>query len=204
MGNEEKIYSPITISEAKVKEQKLIYIKNIPIYFPYEPYEPQKLYMEKVISSLNKEGSVSALESPTGTGKTLCLLCAVLAWIKYNNKKISIYYCTRTVSQINNVLKELNKTCYKLNTSFVASRKHACIRFSKFQKKKIDNTQLHDVCENMRNQKQMTLNNVIIKKNIEEKITEGEATWGNKKEKEIKEKQHLLDYCIYYGENVLN
>ena len=69
--------------------------------------------MEKVISTLNKENSVSALESPTGTGKTLCLLCAVLAWVKHNNKEITIYYSTRTVSQINNVLKELNKTCYK-------------------------------------------------------------------------------------------
>ena len=68
--------------------------------------------MSKVISSLNKYGSLSALESPTGTGKTLCLLCAVLAWVKHYDKNISIYYCSRTVSQINNALKELNKTCY--------------------------------------------------------------------------------------------
>ena len=106
--------------------------------------------MEKVILTLNKQGSISALESPTGTGKTLCLLCAVLAWVKHYNKKISIYYCTRTVSQINNVLKELDKTCYKINTSFVASRKFTCIKFAKSQKKEIDSTQIRVKCETLR------------------------------------------------------
>ena len=121
-NKQEKIYPPIEIDANKLLNQKTITIQGIPIYFPYEPYPPQRSYMEKVILTLNKQGSISALESPTGTGKTLCLLCAVLAWVKHYNKKISIYYCTRTVSQINNVLKELDKTCYKINTSFVASR----------------------------------------------------------------------------------
>ena len=150
---EEKIYFPITIDEEKADHQNMIKINNIPVYFPYEPYEAQKNYMEKVISTLNNKGSISALESPTGTGKTLCLLCAVLAWVKENNKDISIYYCTRTVSQINNVLKELNKTCYKLNVSFVASRKHTCINFTKSQRNKMDCSLLNDFCENIRGKK---------------------------------------------------
>ena len=145
-----KKYSPITIDPIKIQTQKLINIKGIPVYFPYEPYIPQITYMEKVISTLNKENSVSALESPTGTGKTLCLLCAVLAWVKHNNKEISIYYCTRTVSQINNVLKELNKTCYKLNVSFFASRRHTCLNFSNFEKKKMDISQLNEYCDDLR------------------------------------------------------
>ena len=103
--------------------------------------------MEKVIKTLNKEGSISALESPTGTGKTLCLLCAVFAWVMHTNKEISIYYCTRTVSQINNLLKELNKTCYSLNISFIASRKHTCLKFLKSERNKMNNTQLRDKCE---------------------------------------------------------
>jgi midasin (ATPase involved in ribosome maturation) len=41
--------------------------------------ECQRMYMEKVIEAL-QEGKNALLESPTGTGKTLCLLCATLAW----------------------------------------------------------------------------------------------------------------------------
>ena len=83
--------------------------------------------MKKVILTLKNKGNISALESPTGTGKTLCLLCSVLGWIKhYKDKKINVYYCTRTISQINNIMHELNKTCYKVGTSFLSSRKHSC------------------------------------------------------------------------------
>jgi len=89
---EEKIYFPITIDEEKADNQNMIKINNIPVYFPYEPYEAQKNYMEKVISTLNNKGSISALESPTGTGKTLCLLCAVLAWVKENKLIIDYHF----------------------------------------------------------------------------------------------------------------
>ena len=126
-----KIFFPIEINEEKAKTHKLVDIGGIKIYFPYEPYPLQKAYMEKVILTLNKQGSISALESPTGTGKTLCLLCAVLGWLHQTKNEISIYYCTRTVSQINNVLKELKKTCYNLQISFLASRVHTCLYFDK-------------------------------------------------------------------------
>ena len=184
MYDESKRYFPITIDSYKAQKQKLIYIRDIPIYFPYEPYEPQIKYMEKVILTLNKEGSISAFESPTGRGKTLCLLCAVLAWVKNSNKDISIYYCTRTVSQINNVLKELNKTCYKLNVCFVASRKHTCIKFTKSEKKKMDCARLNDICENIRNKKQK---NAKKNREVEEKVNEEEGEKEDqKKNKKMK------------------
>ena len=199
---EKKIYFPITIDEEKADHQNMIKINNIPVYFPYEPYEAQKNYMEKVISTLNNKGSISALESPTGTGKTLCLLCAVLAWVKENNKDISIYYCTRTVSQINNVLKELNKTCYKLNVSFVASRKHTCINFTKSQRNKMDCSLLNDFCENIRgkNNKNKIKNRKQKEEEEEEKEEETEEEKEEEKEKEKEESESDSESKIIYYE----
>ena len=62
-------------------------ILGITVRFPYNAYDCQIKLMESVIKSL-KEGSNALVESPTGnntvfiigTGKTLCLLCSVLAW----------------------------------------------------------------------------------------------------------------------------
>lgn len=55
-------------------------IAGIPVHFPFEPYDVQTAYMEKVISCL-RDGTNGVLESPTGTGKTLSLLCSSLAWL---------------------------------------------------------------------------------------------------------------------------
>ncbi|CAF2209369.1 unnamed protein product [Brassica napus] len=58
---------------------------GINVEFPFEAYPCQIIYMDKVIESLQNKCN-ALLESPTGTGKTLgktlCLLCATLAWRK--------------------------------------------------------------------------------------------------------------------------
>ena len=54
-------------------------IAGVPVSFPFEAYSPQLVYMEKVVLAL-EQGTNALLESPTGTGKTLCLLCAALGW----------------------------------------------------------------------------------------------------------------------------
>ncbi|XP_076816262.1 regulator of telomere elongation helicase 1-like [Clavelina lepadiformis] len=59
----------------------VITIRGIDIEFPFKPYDVQLDYMTKVIEAL-QTGQNAVLESPTGTGKTLCLLCSTLAWRK--------------------------------------------------------------------------------------------------------------------------
>jgi regulator of telomere elongation helicase 1 len=87
------------------------------------------------------------LESPTGTGKTLCLLCASLGWLRAKRKELKeqasnmysdeaealaknapfIYYSSRTHSQLANVIKELKKTCYLPRTATLSSRDQMCV-----------------------------------------------------------------------------
>jgi regulator of telomere elongation helicase 1 len=84
------------------------------VYFPFQPYDCQTSYMEKVINALNNKQN-ALLESPTGTGKTLSLLCATLSWLRevrlsekkaqdlpdYTEKNMSrIVYSSRTHSQL--------------------------------------------------------------------------------------------------------
>jgi regulator of telomere elongation helicase 1 len=57
----------------------LLPIGGIEVDFPYEPYGVQRQYMARVIAAL-RAGENACLESPTGTGKSLALLCASLAW----------------------------------------------------------------------------------------------------------------------------
>ncbi|GBM38010.1 Regulator of telomere elongation helicase 1 [Araneus ventricosus] len=56
-------------------------ISGVQVLFPCQPYPVQEEYMKKVIECLQK-GVNGLLESPTGTGKTLSLLCSSLAWLE--------------------------------------------------------------------------------------------------------------------------
>lgn len=59
--------------------RKNFMISGHTVYFPYQPYPSQFAMMEKVIRAL-KTNENALLESATGTGKSLALLCASLAW----------------------------------------------------------------------------------------------------------------------------
>lgn len=50
-------------------------------HHPYEPYDVQRDFMTAVYDCLEK-GNVGILESPTGTGKSLSLICGSLTWLR--------------------------------------------------------------------------------------------------------------------------
>lgn len=144
------------------------------VKFPFEPYECQRIFMKNVIDVLDSKLD-AALESPTGTGKTLSLLCSTLAWVNReketkpldfatwqasgaggagtedNLKKTfipTIFYASRTHSQLEQVVHELNRTEYKwVKTTILGSREHFCIN-QKVKKIKESNRQAH-VCRGL-------------------------------------------------------
>lgn len=63
-------------------------LNGVTVKFPFAPYDCQRDYMSKVIQCLQEKKN-GVLESPTGTGKTLCLLCATLAWREHFKDSIS-------------------------------------------------------------------------------------------------------------------
>ena len=144
-------------SERQISQHKIT-VDNIDIYFPYKPYEIQVLYMKKIIELLNKKyilkakdtefNSITALESPTGTGKTLCLLCSTLGWVdmmRRQNKFFgNIIYTSRTHSQISQVISELKKTCYQPRLAILSSREFSCVNTE--LKKSFDSTVLEIKC----------------------------------------------------------
>lgn len=65
-----------------------IEIHGIRVHFPFRPYDCQQTYMTTVMEALLRSEN-ALLESPTGTGKTLCLLCACLAWQREQSRLLS-------------------------------------------------------------------------------------------------------------------
>lgn len=72
--------------EKIVQRQVAIEISGVKVHFPFKPYACQIEYMNRVMEALN-EGKNALLESPTGTGKTLSLLCATLAWVRHQREQ---------------------------------------------------------------------------------------------------------------------
>ncbi|KAK6822007.1 helicase C-terminal domain-containing protein [Apiospora arundinis] len=62
-------------------------IKKVDFHHPYTPYDVQEQFMRSVYDVLDTgDGQVGILESPTGTGKSLSLICAALTWLR-NHKQ---------------------------------------------------------------------------------------------------------------------
>ncbi|OAQ24143.1 hypothetical protein K457DRAFT_24371 [Linnemannia elongata AG-77] len=58
---------------------------GIRIKFPFTPYKSQQDMMSKIVEALQTQEN-ALLESPTGSGKSLALLCGALAWLQ--NEKV--------------------------------------------------------------------------------------------------------------------
>lgn len=55
-------------------------------HHPFEPYDIQRQFMEAVYNCI-ENGKVGIFESPTGTGKSLSLICGSLTWLREHRRK---------------------------------------------------------------------------------------------------------------------
>ncbi|KID81707.1 DEAD-2 domain-containing protein [Metarhizium guizhouense ARSEF 977] len=68
------------------------HLEQLDFHHPYTPYAVQEQFMRTVYDVLDKgEGQVGILESPTGTGKSLSLICASLTWLRnFKSNKLEV------------------------------------------------------------------------------------------------------------------
>lgn len=166
-------------------------IEGVSVEFPHVPYPCQVLYMRKVIEALSASKN-ALLESPTGTGKTVSLLCSSLAWQLEHNAKCRgpkvkaeyhpealsslaphvstkptyIIYASRTHAQLQQVVGELKKTSYSPRFVVLGSRDQLCIHES-LRSKKFRGPVLDLACSGLCNQHKCRYKNNIEGKKIE-------------------------------------
>ena len=70
---------PPTMEPATKRTKVEDSLSKHPYGFPFPPYELQLAFMDNLYKCLD-EGGVGVFESPTGTGKSLSLICGALRW----------------------------------------------------------------------------------------------------------------------------
>lgn len=61
-------------------------MKGAKYHHPYKPYDIQVQLMDRIYDTLDKDFKVGLFESPTGTGKTLSLICSTMTWLRQYKK----------------------------------------------------------------------------------------------------------------------
>ncbi|ORE00173.1 CHL1, partial [Hepatospora eriocheir] len=125
-------------------------------YFNRELYDVQKSFIKDGIETI-KSNEIGIFSSPTGTGKTISLLSVAFNFLNESDDDLfslicgrsqtKIYYCSRTHSQLNQVLEEFKKASVNFKTVILGSRKVYCI--NKINKLNFDIEQLNEKCRDL-------------------------------------------------------
>ncbi|ORD93631.1 CHL1 [Enterospora canceri] len=151
--------------------------------FPKKLYKNQLQFIKDGIETINTN-SCGIFSSPTGTGKTISLLIISINYMNKteddlfdllrNSNKTKIYYCSRTHSQLNQVMEELNTNSNLYKSTILGSRKLYCINKNVDKTKDIEEINeacfsliKKDACEYFKNNDfyQMQNSNIVDMKN---------------------------------------
>lgn len=67
---------------------------------PYDPYDIQIQLMDAIYDTIEKSYKIGLFESPTGTGKTLSIICSTMTWLR-NYKKNSTFQESTSLDENN-------------------------------------------------------------------------------------------------------
>jgi len=99
------------------------------LYFPFPPMPPQCQVAAYAVRACER-GGIAMLQSPTGTGKSLALLCSTLAWQRRRLQAVGsapqILYGVRTHAQLSQIVAELRKSAYRPRMAVIGSRDQLC------------------------------------------------------------------------------
>ncbi|KAL6121007.1 hypothetical protein NUSPORA_02148 [Nucleospora cyclopteri] len=129
--------------------------------FPKELYKIQEKFI-KDATNLIEKGQFGIFSSPTGTGKTISILSTCISFMSNSEDdlldlmnfadKIKIIYCSRTHTQLNQVMNELNTNIYRYKATILGSRKIYCVNDNVDKTADIEeiNKTCHDLIKNDR------------------------------------------------------
>ncbi|EDV21730.1 uncharacterized protein TRIADDRAFT_30066 [Trichoplax adhaerens] len=112
----------VKTSVTNIDNNRSYTISGVQVEFPYKAYPSQLSMMSKIIQGLQQRKHC-LLESPTGSGKSLALLCSALAWQAHEYEAIVLYYHNSLDHRFDvfHVILHLSFTLHKEITSLVTS-----------------------------------------------------------------------------------
>jgi hypothetical protein len=131
-NGEKKLSEPvIEYDHDRARDLKQLMLEGVQLGFPLEPLRPQLQLMRTALKALNR-GISAALESPTGTGKTLALLAAVLGWQRMAAARtpplrVRVVWVARTHNQLNHAVHEFKRLAERPMMALRLSRERYCL-----------------------------------------------------------------------------
>ena len=136
-----------------------LHIGGVRVAFPRQAYGAQLAMMGQIIRACTRREH-ALLELPTGSGKSLALLCASLAWRAHEAEALRaeqpagraraaprVIVASRTHSQLKQLVRELRSTSYRPRVVVLGSREQLCVS----KKARADATRrgcsLNDACQ---------------------------------------------------------
>ncbi|KAL7982271.1 hypothetical protein Chor_009869 [Crotalus horridus] len=158
-------------------------IVNFP--FPYTPYPIQEQFMTKLYQVL-ETGKIGIFESPTGTGKSLSLICGALSWLRDFEEKKKLEEARLLASNISgtDAEDELKKSDTKPLASQLMTNEPDWIK--QFVQEKKEQEMIHRLKEEQVKRKKREAYLEQIRHNVKLKYV------SKRKRTEEKEAEHLL------------